>query len=324
MPRPPSCAHFEAVLGDRQLPGPRQGPQRSDAGLGVSPRRRTARATNRRRSKPTASWRKLPSAGHIARQSLALIQRSLPKLALAGSVVCALGASYGAYRWVTSSAYFAIHSIEVEGQHSLSKAEIIDLLALPKTANIFRTDMDHLESRLEASPWIAEAHVTRKLPRGLEIQVSERQSIAAVELEGLYLLTAEGEIFKRATPATGELEGLCIITGLEREQFSKQPEKARDRLTYALDALAAYKKNPERPRIGELHFDKRGSLSLITFEDAVSIHLGSPSSKDFSDRFTAFDVAYQALSEDEHRQARAFRIADRTPSDRVTVAFAGN
>lgn len=285
-------------------------------------RRKSGRAGNRRHRAPLRHA--LPSASELASRAGTLFKRSLPGLAIATSITCALGGGYAGYQWLTHSDRFAITDLEIEGSAALGDAEVAQLLGLAEGANIFRTDMDTLEARLLASPWIADADVSRNLPNTLEITLSERVAVAAVELDGLYLLSNEGQLFKRATPGSGELEGLCIITGLDREIFLTSPTVSKERFDYALDALAQFKKNSDRPRIGELHFDKRGSLSLITFEDAIAIHLGSPDAGDFNDRFQAFDSAYGALSAEEHAQARAFRIADRTPSDRVTVAFAGN
>lgn len=285
-------------------------------------RRKASRVGNRRHRAPLR--KALPTPAELARHAGALFKRSLPGLAIATSIACALGGGYTGYQWLTHSERFAITDLEIDGSAALSDAEVGALLGLSERANIFRTDMDTLEARLMASPWIAAADVSRNLPNALEIRITEREAVAAVELDGLYLLSNKGELFKRATPGTGELEGLCIITGLDREIFLESPAVSKERFDYALDALAQYKNNTERPRIGELHFDKRGGLSLITFEDAIAIHLGSPEADDFDDRFQAFDSAYGALSEEEHAQARAFRIADITPSDRVTVAFAGH
>lgn len=266
----------------------------------------------------------MPSASALFRHALILARRSLPILAITASIAVALGGSYAGFQWLTHSPRFAITSLSIAGDAAIDEAEIARLLALPQSANIFTTDMDTLEARLLLSPWIASAQVSRHLPHTLKIEVTEHVAIAAVQLDGLYLLSEQGELFKKATMNSAELDGLCIITGLERELFLRSPATAHERFAYALDALSNYQSNSDRPAIGELHFDSRGSLSLITFDEAIAIHLGSPKANDFADRYQAFDSAYGALSEEELAQARAFRIADRTPSDRVTVAFAGN
>ncbi len=279
------------------------------------------RGTNRRR---VPLREQLPSIRQIGTQLLAFGRRSLPAVGIASGVALAIGGSYYAYEWFTHSPRFAISELQVKGHEHLSEEEIAALLSLPENANIFRTDMGSLETALERSPWIVSADVSRDLPRGLEIVIREESAVAAVDLGGLYLANAEGALFKRASTQSTEIDGLTIITGLTREAHLADPEGSQTQLHDAIEALAAYSANDERPRIGGLHLDERHGMSLITFENAIAIHIGTPAMGEFAERYRAFDSAWHALDAEEHAAARSFRIADRTPSDRVTVAFAGN
>ncbi len=284
--------------------------------------RRRARATNRRRH--GSLFGRLPTRTWFWSLAKRLSARALPGLVILTVIGMASGASYLGYRWVTHSPRFAISEIKIEGNQALSHEMLAEILALGDDANIFRTDMDELEARLLANPWIFKASVNRSLPKGLEVEILEHSASAAIELDGLYLLNEEGHPFKRADPSRGELEGLCIITGLSREQYLAAGEDSATKLQYALEALSSYNASPKRPRLGELHLDARHGITLITYEDAIAIHLGSPKHDEFEDRYRTFDSAWDALDEEEHAAARAFRIADRTPSDQVTIAFAGN
>lgn len=268
--------------------------------------------------------RGLPGRARLWELAQKLGRKCLPVVMITSSVGLALGTCYLGYNWMTHSTRFQITELHVEGNQELTHSQIAALLALGENANIFRTDMDTLEDRLTASPWISEAAVSRSMPRGLDIEVREQRALAAVELDGFYLLNTNGKPFKRANIDRGELEGLCIITGLSREFFLAAEEQSREMLLYALDALQSYHANPKRPRLGELHLDERHGITLITYQDAIAIHVGNPSGEEFDDRYRTFDSAWRALDAEEHAAARAFRIADRTPSDRVTIAFAGN
>ncbi len=266
----------------------------------------------------------MPSFRQVGLGVLGFGRRSLPAVAIAGAVAGAIGGSYYGYQWMTHAERFSIAELNITGQSQLSKEAIAALLKLPDNANIFRADMGTLEARLETSPWIVSAEVSRDLPTGLDIVIREEHAVAAVSLGALYLTNADGELFKRANLAGGEVDGLSVITGLSRESHLANPEKSQERLLTALGALKQFAENAERPRIGELHLDERHGMSLITFEDAIAIHIGTPANGELAERYRAFDSAWQALDAEEHAAARSFRIADRTPSDRVTVAFAGN
>ncbi len=231
---------------------------------------------------------------------------------------------YYGFRWLTGSPRFDITSVQVSGNQKLSQVQVTEILAIREHANVFRTDTEVLESRLLANAWIAYATVNRSLPDGLEVEIREESARAVVELDGFYLINESGQAFKRADLSAGEMEGLCIITGLSREQFLADSEDSTEQLLYALAALSSYHANVKRPRVGELHLDPRHGISLITYENAIAIHIGSPDGADFDDRYRSFDSAWGALDQEEHAAARAFRIVDRTPSDQVTIAFAGN
>jgi len=248
----------------------------------------------------------------------------LPAVLVIGCIGLVSAGSYIGYRWFTESPRFDISSVKVSGNHKLSQVQVTEMLALGEHPNVFRTDVGSLERRLRANPWIASAGISRSLPDGLEVEIVEETAHAAVQLDGFYLINEAGQVFKRADVDAGEMEGLCIITGLSRERFLAAPDQTTDRLVYALEALTSYHANSKRPRVGELHLDNRHGISLITYENAIAIHLGSPDGAEFEDRYRSFDSAWSALDSEEHAAARAFRIADRTPSDQVTIAFAGN
>ncbi len=251
-------------------------------------------------------------------------RKRLPSLIISGALALALGGGYLVYQWGTHSPRFAISEFSLSGNEQLQEEDIRAILALPANANIFRTDVGSLEARLAESPWIRSAEVSRQLPSGLEIKLKEEKAVAAALLGGLYLLNEEGELFKRASIARGELDGLCIITGIGRNALAEDPERSQQQLLNALHALMQFQSNSERPRIGEVHLDEYQGMSFVTFEQAIAIHLGSPARAELADRFGAFDAAWHALDAQEHAAARSFRISDRSPSDQVTVAFAGN
>lgn len=230
---------------------------------------------------------------------------------------------YYSYQWATHAERFAIGNLEFSGNQQVSDSSLTELLNLPAGTNIFLADIDTLELRLEASPWISDAEISRDLPNSLEIEVAEERAVALVELEGLYLANAKGELFKRTGPSD-KLEGMAIITGLARGQVSASPSESQEQIVFALQAVELFASSEKRPVIGEVHLDRTQGLTLITYESAIAIHLGNSPQSELADRYQAFDLAWNALGTEEHAAARAFRIADRTPSDQVTVAFAGN
>ncbi len=295
--------------------------QRKSGSVLATQSRATRRSCNR---KIVPLHQRVPSIRQVGAKLLGLGRRSVPAVAIVGAVGLTIGGGYYGYQWMTHSPRFAITELNISGHSQVSNEDVAALLKLPANANIFRADMGTLEARLETSPWIVSAEVSRDLPTGLDVVIREEHAVAAVSLGALYLTNADGDLFKRANTANGEMDGLAVITGMTRASHLADPTKSQERLRAALEALKEFGENTERPRIGEVHLDEHHGTSLITFEDAIAIHIGTPEIGELAERYQAFDSAWQALDAEEHAAARSFRIADRTPSDRVTVAFAGN
>ncbi len=121
------------------------------------------------------------------------------------------------YDAVTQSPYFEAKKITVEGCRELSRERILKLTRLKLHDNILSVNVKTLRQTLVADPWIAEAEIERTLPDEIHIRVRERVPIAIIDLEGLYYLDENGEIFKPAE-ASDKAMG-PIVTGLSLVGF---------------------------------------------------------------------------------------------------------
>ena len=75
-------------------------------------------------------------------------------------------------RWPASAC--ASRNVEVRGSRFLSEGEVRELLGPAVGENILGLDIDELKARLRASPWVADATVSRTLPDTLRVEVRER------------------------------------------------------------------------------------------------------------------------------------------------------
>lgn len=301
------------ALGDQLRTAGRRGSQPQGSAPQPGNRRRVEAQTPRRR----------PTLREVGTACKAALPRILPGLAIASSVAASAIGLYAGYQWFTQSERFAITEIAISGNSQVRPEKVRELLSADGQ-NIFTVDTGRLEEALIVDPWILRADVRRDFPNGLEVDVTERKALAAVELGGLYLVDDSGLPFKKASIQAGELQGLCVLSGISRDEYQDDPGLAQQRFQNGVAALKQYEGKASRPAIGEVFLDKRRGITLITYENAIAIHLGTAELSELPDRLQAFDAAWASLDSHQHAVARAFRIADRTPSDRVTVAFAGN
>jgi cell division protein FtsQ len=139
-----------------------------------------------------------------------------------------------------------------------------------------------------------------------------------VDLGELYLVDATGHPFKRAQLESGDGANLPVITGIDRAAYEAAPAPTAAMITGALAALAAWRREPSRPAIGEIHLDAHRALTLRTYEHATAIQLGAIG-LELPARMHTFDSAWAALSEAERLRARAIHVDARI--DQVTVAL---
>jgi len=264
----------------------------------------------------TPLWARLPKPAMIANACGRALRRSLP--AMIGLVVVGAvgGTARAGYRFVTTSARFAITSIEVHGNHHVDPAQVLAALPIHVGDNVFAANVDSLTRRLAANPWIADASAHRILPHTLVIEIREHEPAAVAELGGLYLVDATGHPFKRVAD-DGVGAGLPIVTGLDRTAYLADPEATARAIASALGALTMWKAS-DRPSVGEVHVDLHGALTLHTYDSATAIQLGTID-VGLPARMHTFDVAWAQLDDAERARARAIHLDPRL--DHVTVAF---
>jgi cell division protein FtsQ len=106
--------------------------------------------------------------------------------------------------WVANSSVFDLRNLTLSGNHRLTTAQVMRVAGLDESTNLVRLSTGLVERRLEASPWILRASVSRSLPSSVTIRISERTPVAvAAEM----LVAADGTILGSA-PAGSTLPHL--------------------------------------------------------------------------------------------------------------------
>jgi cell division protein FtsQ len=279
---------------------------------------------NRRR--PESIWSKLPKPAVVAEACGRTLRRSVPLVVGAAALFAVGGTAWAGYRFVTTSPRFAVTTLEISGNQHLTRDEIFAAAGVQVGDNVFRANLDGVVAELRKNPWVASASARRVLPHTIEISVREHVPAAIVQLGGLYLVDDAGRAFKHlelgAEADNDEGAGLPIVTGLDRAAYVADPAGAAAHVRGALAALARWRAAPDRPSIGEVHLGAHGTLTLVTYEHAISIQLGTLEPGDVDDlqrRMQTFDATWAQLSPSERSRARSIHL-DARP-DHVTIAL---
>ncbi len=144
---------------------------------GGRPAPRTVTTSVRLGDLPAArSDRRAPAARAIARPKRSgAFKAAIVALVLA----CVLGIAYAALYF---GGAFAITSVKVNGADHLTNDEMAILAAVPQGTTLLNVDTSSVANSVDRDAWVADVSVNRIFPDTLEINVTEREIAAIVEV----------------------------------------------------------------------------------------------------------------------------------------------
>jgi cell division protein FtsQ len=177
-------------------------------------------------------------------------------------------------RYVRRAEAFATREVRVSGLSRLSRDEVLATAGLALGKNVFEVSPEQARARLQQSPWVAEAHVTRKLPGTYVIDVVEQQPAAVLQLEALYLVSEEGSVLKQIEPS--DKVDLPVITGVDPAEFRRDLGFRSSLLVNAVALLHDYRDVGlwRREPVSEIHLEAAHGLSLYVGEQPMLVRLG--------------------------------------------------
>ncbi|HZS42527.1 MAG TPA: FtsQ-type POTRA domain-containing protein [Polyangia bacterium] len=295
--------------------------------------RRFAWPFGRRRNRRVRSGARAAAAPSAAAELARGVASGLKRRgrgALVGVLALALaGSAAAAHHYVTRASYFAVRALRFSPTRHVGADSLEARAGVALGTNLFRVDLGELERDILQEPWIESAHARRELPSTVVVDVVEREAACVVALGSLaqdaaaasgplYLADARGAVFKRATP--DEAAGLTVVTGIERDRYLAEPERARAQVRDALALVRAWSA-AARPAAGEAHYDLVFGYTLYTVAGGVGVRIGRVD-ETLAARLSRFDAVWSALARAGERP-RLIYLDNRARPDRVTVKLAG-
>jgi cell division protein FtsQ len=298
------------------MPKPR--PRGARPGVVPPPRRSGWFGKRRNRRVRLTGALALPSASGLVRG----LGRGLRKRARLGMVLVVVlataAAATGAEQYLTRSQHFAIRALRFSPTKHVSAESLSARAGVAIGSNLFAADLDEIARVVAQEPWVQSARARRELPSTLVVDVVEREAAGLVALGPLYLADARGAVFKRASPDEAA-SAQPVVTGVERDAYLEDPERAQAQIRDALAAAAEWRKARERPPLGEVHLDRLLGVTVYT-TSAVGVRLGRVD-ETLPARLERFDAVWAALAARGERP-RIIYLDNRARPDRVTVRLA--
>ena len=215
------------------------------------------------------------------REGASLGERILGGVKLVVGLAVVVGAStavaYSLHRYALTTTRFGIQKVELEGAKRFSVEQVRTLAGIETGKNLFAFDTQAAEDKLLKDPWVSSAHVTRKLPATLRVELTERNAVAVAVLgDKPYLVTTEGEPFKELKPE--DPSDLPLLTGVSAAEWARDKVGAEERFRTGVDLIRQY----ERLAMARVHppqevtLGSSGHTVLTVGQKGIALELGRP------------------------------------------------
>lgn len=199
---------------------------------------------------------------------------------------------------ILSSSRFNVYRIVVKPMETITKAEVIQRIALPPESNHFRVSEKELAKRISTDPRVDRVQVTKGNIGVLHVAVQERKPVCQIGQSAMPLyMDAAGYLFQRPKPPSN---AVIVVEGL------KLPNSAiiighRLKNKHLATVRAIVAKYHQDDNVGNLDIkriivDKQGWFTLI-LQQGTKIFAGDISVNNIDQKVWYIDKAIVASSE---------------------------
>jgi cell division protein FtsQ len=190
------------------------------------------------------------------------------------AIVCLLVVVF--YRAAASASFFQIKKVETKGT---TRASVDDIQALVRRevseTGVWRADLQAISAHLERLPWVRNAIVTRVLPDGIRVRITERQPRAVVRLSSGRFFWVDDDAVSLGEMATTDQMPSFFLRGWSEEQNGQAENRAR--VAKFLELQKEWEAQGVSERVSEVNvMDLRDVRVQLAGDDSqIEVRLGS-------------------------------------------------
>lgn len=189
-----------------------------------------------------------------------------------------LGLIFAGYRVAASASFFQVRSVEVQGASRVSAGEVEAIVRkeVEKTG-VWKADLKGLNAKLERLPWVRTAVVSRVLPDGIRIRITERVPRAVVRTaSGRFRWIDDDAVLLGEMQPTDQLPPF-FLRGLNEEDPEGARADNRERVAKFLELQQAWDTAGLSERVSEVNLiDIRDVRAQLAGDySRIEVRLGS-------------------------------------------------
>ena len=200
-------------------------------------------------------------------------------LALRISVIAIVGLiAFVGYRAAATASFFQIRTVETRGISRASADEIKSVVRRDVSeSGVWRADLPELSKHLERLPWVRSAIVTRVLPDGIRVRITEREPKAVVRTAaGRFIWVDDDAVYLGEMAATDQMPAFFLRGWNEDDAAASQVEN-RGRVLKFLELQRDWSAQGLSERVSEVNLlDLRDVRVQLAGDDSqIEVRLGS-------------------------------------------------
>jgi cell division septal protein FtsQ len=182
--------------------------------------------------------------------------------------------AYLGYRTAVSASFFKVRSVDVAGTSKASREEIREAVLRLSNAGVWQADLDVIAKELRELPWVRNAVVTRVLPDGLRVRVTEREPrvISRTGSGRLVWIDDEGVVLGAASPGEEDF----FVRGIDESRTNEAVRHNSERVSLARELSREWAQSGLTKRVSELNLENLDDVrvQLAGPDAAVEVRLG--------------------------------------------------
>ena len=135
------------------------------------------------------------------------------------------------YRAAASASFFQVKNIQTRGVSRASNESIISAVRSDLTeTGVWRADLEALSDHIEQLPWVRTAIVTRVLPDGIRIRITEREPKVVVRTSGGRLLWVDEDAVVLSEMLPSDQMPTFFLRGWNEEESTTVRDENKERV----------------------------------------------------------------------------------------------
>jgi cell division septal protein FtsQ len=193
-------------------------------------------------------------------------------VALKAVLAVSLGVvAYVGYRTAVSASFFKVRAVDVEGASRASRDEIRAAVLRLSQAGVWQADLEAISGELRNLPWVRDAVVSRVLPAGLRVRVTEREPrvISRAASGRLVWVDDEGVMLGAASPDDSDF----FVRGLEEARTPDAAKHNRVRVSLARELSRDWSQAGLSKRVSEVNLEDLEDVRVQLAGDDASVEV---------------------------------------------------